>query len=96
MVSLVLVAFVGRMYVRSIPTAGNELVFAAVLATVGLTLGVVSGFATHVRAGSDGVGRVAPFSGPDSGRCRQGLTPTPKQRIGTWFGAGEGSAELEA
>jgi hypothetical protein len=50
-VPLVLVAFVAHMYVP----AGNDLVFVAVLATVGLALGVVSSFATHVRAGSDPV-----------------------------------------
>jgi hypothetical protein len=54
-IPLVLVAFVAHNYVHSIPTAGNDLVFVALLATVGLGLGVVSGFATHVRAGSDGL-----------------------------------------
>jgi hypothetical protein len=54
-VPLVLVAFVGHTYIHSIPTAGNDLVLIAVLAAVGLTLGVVSGFATRVRAGDDGL-----------------------------------------
>jgi hypothetical protein len=51
---MVLVLFVARIYVHSIPSAGNDLVLVGLLATVGLTLGVVSGFATHVRRG-DGV-----------------------------------------
>ena len=43
------------MYLHSIPTAGNDLVLVALLAAVGLALGVFRGFATHVRAGADGV-----------------------------------------
>ena len=54
-VPLALVAFVAHNYVHSVPTAGNDLVFVAVLAAVGLAFGVVSGLATHVRAGIDGV-----------------------------------------
>lgn len=54
-VPLVAVFWVARMYVHSIPTAGNDLVLVLVLASVGLTLGVLGGFATHVRVGSDGV-----------------------------------------
>jgi hypothetical protein len=54
-VPLVVVFFVAERYVHSIPTAGNDLVLVAALAAVGLALGVVSGFATHVRAGSDGL-----------------------------------------
>ncbi len=52
---MVLVLFVTRMYVHSIPSAGNDLVLVGVLATVGLTLGIVSGLATHVRHGEEGV-----------------------------------------
>jgi hypothetical protein len=52
---MVAVFWVAHMYVRSIPTAGNDLVLISALATLGLTLGVLGGFATHVRAGSDGV-----------------------------------------
>jgi hypothetical protein len=48
------VAFVAHSYLHSIPIAGNNLVLVAVLGSVGLALGVVSGVATHVRAGSDG------------------------------------------
>ena len=54
-VPLVLVAFVGHTYIHSLPTAGNDLVLIALLAGVGLTLGVISGLATHVRAGSNGL-----------------------------------------
>jgi hypothetical protein len=54
-VPLVLIFFVGQMYLHSIPTAGNDLVLIGALATVGLGLGVASGFATHVRAGDNGL-----------------------------------------
>ena len=54
-VPVLLVVWVAQMYVHSIPTAGNDLVLVALLASVGLTLGVLCGFATHVRIGSDGV-----------------------------------------
>lgn len=53
-VPLALVALVAQAYIRPIPTAGNDLVLVAVLAGVGLALGVASGLATHVRAGGDG------------------------------------------
>jgi hypothetical protein len=54
LVPLVMVFFVARQYVHSLPTAGNDLVLIGILASVGLTLGVLSGFATHVRAGGAG------------------------------------------
>lgn len=54
---LAIVAFVVQMYVHSIPTAGNDLPFVALLAGAGLLLGVASGFATHVRVASDGRAR---------------------------------------
>jgi hypothetical protein len=54
-VPLVLVFFVAQMYLHSIPTAGNDLVLIGLLAAVGLTLGMASGFATHVRAGEGGL-----------------------------------------
>jgi hypothetical protein len=54
-VPLVVVLFVAQNYVHSIPTAGNDLVLVGLLACVGLTLGVLGGFATHVRLGDDGV-----------------------------------------
>ena len=53
-VPLALVFFVARMYVHSFTTSGNDLFFVGVLALVGLTLGTLSGAATHVRA-SNGV-----------------------------------------
>jgi hypothetical protein len=52
---LALVLFVGHNYVHALPTAGNDLGLVALLASVGLGLGVLCGFATHVRAGGDGV-----------------------------------------
>ncbi len=54
-VPLIVVFFVARQYVHSIPTAGNDLGLVALLAGVGLTLGVLSGFATHVRSTADAV-----------------------------------------
>ena len=54
-VPLVLIFFVGQMYLHAIPTAGNDLVLIGALATVGLALGLASGFATHVRAGENGL-----------------------------------------
>ena len=52
---LVVVFFVARLYVHSLPSAGNDLVLVALLASVGLALGVLCGLATHVRVGGDGV-----------------------------------------
>jgi hypothetical protein len=52
---LALVCFVARLYVHSIPSSGNDLVLVGLLASIGLGLGVVSGFATRVCAGGDGV-----------------------------------------
>lgn len=52
---LALVFFVGQRYVHSLPTAGNNLGLVAFLASAGLTLGVLCGFATHVHADGDGV-----------------------------------------
>lgn len=54
-VPLVLVFFVAQMYLHSVPTTGNDLVLIGLLAAVGLSLGVASGFATHVRAGHTGL-----------------------------------------
>src|SRR5438132_1542251 len=54
-VPLVVVFFVAQRYVHSIPTAGNDLVLVGLLAGIGLTLGVLWGFATPVRLGGDGV-----------------------------------------
>jgi hypothetical protein len=55
LVPLGILFLVARQYVHSLPAAGNDLVLIATLASVGLTLGVVCGFATHVRAGSGGI-----------------------------------------
>jgi hypothetical protein len=54
-VPLMLMLFVGSQYLHALPTAGNDLVFIVLLAIVGLTLGVLGGFATQVRAGERGV-----------------------------------------
>lgn len=53
-VPLVLVFFAAQQYLHTIPVAGNDLVLVALLASAGLSLGLLSGFATHVRPGSDG------------------------------------------
>jgi hypothetical protein len=54
-VPMVLVFYVARLYVHSIPTAGNDLELVGLLSAVGMTLGVMGGLATHVRADSDGI-----------------------------------------
>jgi hypothetical protein len=48
-------AYVAHLYVRSIPTSGNDLVLIAGLGTLGLALGTASGLATYVRVGDDGL-----------------------------------------
>jgi len=53
-VPLVLVFFVAQMYLHTIPTSGNDVPFIAVLAAAGIAFGLLSGFATHVRAAADG------------------------------------------
>ena len=55
-IPLALMFFVGSQYLHTLPTAGNDLVLIVGLAAVGLTLGVLGGFATHLRAGN-GVAR---------------------------------------
>ena len=54
-VPLILMFFVGAQYLHTLPTSGNDLVLIVLLATVGLTLGVLGGLATRVRAGERGV-----------------------------------------
>ncbi len=54
-VPLLLMFFVGAQYLRTLPTAGNDLLLIVGLALVGLTLGVTGGFATQVRTGDKGV-----------------------------------------
>jgi hypothetical protein len=46
-------SLVSRNYLHSIPTAGNDLVLAGARASVEIALGLASGFATHIRPGSD-------------------------------------------
>lgn len=52
---LIAVFFVAQAYLRTIPAAGNDLVFIVALATVGTMLGLVAGLATDLRRGDDGV-----------------------------------------
>lgn len=61
---LALVVFVATHYVHSIPTAGSDLALAGGLTLLGLTLGVICGYATHVRADADGTryARVGPLA----------------------------------
>jgi hypothetical protein len=54
-VPLALMFFVGSQYLHTLPTAGNDLLLIVGLAAVGLTLGVLGGFATHLRASQGGV-----------------------------------------
>jgi len=51
-VPLVLMFFVGAQYLHALPTAGNDLLLIVGLAILGLTLGLLGGVATHVRAGN--------------------------------------------
>jgi hypothetical protein len=54
LVPMAVVLCVGHMYVHSVPTAGNDLMLVGLLASVGLALGMLGGFATHLRMGADG------------------------------------------
>jgi hypothetical protein len=54
-IPLVLVFFVAQQYLHSIPVAGNDLVLIGLLTCAGVSLGLLSGLATHVRPGADGV-----------------------------------------
>jgi len=54
-VPLVIVLLVARQYVHALPTAGNDLLLVGFLAFAGLTMGALCGFATHVRAGGEGI-----------------------------------------
>ena len=51
---LAAVFFVAQLYVRTVPTSGNDLPFILALASLGIVLGAVCGFATHVRV-ADGI-----------------------------------------
>jgi hypothetical protein len=52
---VVLVGGAAAYYLRSVPTAGNDLVLDLVLACAGAALGLLCGLATRVWRGSDGV-----------------------------------------
>lgn len=52
-VPLALMFVVGTRYLHTIPTAGNDLVLVVGLASAGFALGIVGGFATHLRARGD-------------------------------------------
>jgi hypothetical protein len=54
LVPLVILFFVARQYVHSLPTTGNDLVLVGALAAVGLTFGLLSALTTRVRLGDDG------------------------------------------
>jgi hypothetical protein len=54
LVPLIIVFFVARNYVHSIPTTGNDLVLVAALISLGLILGIAGGFATQIRRAADG------------------------------------------
>ncbi len=54
LVPMAVVLYVGHIYVHSVPTAGSDLVLVGLLACVGLALGLLGGFATHVRVGANG------------------------------------------
>jgi hypothetical protein len=54
-IPVAIMAYVAHLYVRSIPTSGNDLVLIAGLGTLGLALGTASGLATYVRVGDDGL-----------------------------------------
>jgi hypothetical protein len=53
-IPLVLVFLVAQQYLHTIPASGNDLVLIGLLAGAGVSLGLLSGFATHVRHGNDG------------------------------------------
>jgi hypothetical protein len=64
LVPLAAVLFVAQRYVHSVPTAGNDLVLVGLLSSVGLGLGLLSGFATRVRvAGGVAFARVGWIAG---------------------------------
>lgn len=64
-VPLVLVFFAAQQYLHTIPVSGNDLVLVGLLASAGLGLGLLAGFATRVRRGNNGfaLARVGWFAG---------------------------------
>ena len=61
---MALVVFVATHYVRTIPTGGSDVALALALTLVGLSLGVLCGYATHMRVDADGTrfARVGPVA----------------------------------
>ena len=61
---MALVVFVATHYVHTIPTGGSDLALVITLTLVGLSLGILCGYATHVRAAADGTrfARVGPVA----------------------------------
>lgn len=61
---MALVVFVATHYVHTIPTGGSDLSLVLALTLLGLSLGVLCGYATHVRADADGTrfARVGPVA----------------------------------
>ena len=54
-IPIALVAWVASMYLHTLPTAGNDLILVGTLASVGATLGAISGLATRIRCAPNGV-----------------------------------------
>jgi hypothetical protein len=54
LVPFVILFFVARQYIHSVPTAGNDLVLVGALAAVGVAFGLTSALTTRVRLGDDG------------------------------------------
>jgi hypothetical protein len=61
---MALVVFVATHYVHTIPTGGSDLALVITLTLIGLSLGILCGYATHVRADADGTrfARVGPLA----------------------------------
>ncbi len=59
LVPMAVVLYVGHLYVHSIPNAGNDLILVGLLSSVGLTLGLLGGFATHIRISAEEGGALA-------------------------------------
>ena len=55
LIPLIAVFFVANAYLRTIPAAGNDLLFIGALAALGTTLGLAAGVATDVHRREDGV-----------------------------------------
>ncbi|MBV8430666.1 MAG: hypothetical protein JO244_05865 [Solirubrobacterales bacterium] len=55
LVPLAIVGYVAHIYIHSLPTAGNDLVLVGALLSVGLILGILGGFATHIRVADGSV-----------------------------------------